>query len=144
MKNTEFDRARTIRYLLLTFAVAWIMQAITALLYRNGNVLIGQLLMAVMMFVPALSVLLSGGKLRDLGWKPRIRKNIKPILAAWFGPALLTAAGALIYFMIFPTHLDLSGESLTVSAGAGALDQLKAQGLSFGGYILLKIGRAHV
>ena len=92
-----------------------------------------------MMFVPTLGVFLSGAGFSGMGWKPRIRKNIKIILAAWFGPLILTAAGALIYFLLFPGHFDLSGGYLTVLAGEEALEQMKAQGLSYPLYVMVNV-----
>jgi membrane protease YdiL (CAAX protease family) len=72
-----------------------------------------------------------------MGWKPRIRKNIRPILFAWFAPLLLTAAGAELYFLLFPQHVDLSGGYLSALGGAEALGQLKEQGISYPLYVLI-------
>jgi membrane protease YdiL (CAAX protease family) len=99
----------------------------------------GQLVLAAMMFVPTLGVFLSGAGISGMGWKPQIRKNIRVILAAWFGPLILTAAGALIYFLLFPRHFDLSGGYLKVLAGEDALEQMKAQGLSYPLYIMVNV-----
>ena len=136
MRNTEFDKSRVVKYLIWTFAIAYIMQVGVGLLYQSGNMVIGQLVMAVMMFVPMLGAWLSGGKLSDIGWKPQIKKNIKMILIAWFAPAVLTVIGAALYFMIFPGHFDLSGSALAASAGSEALKQLEEQGLTYPMYIL--------
>ena len=48
-------------YLTFTFAVAWVIQVIVLFLYRNGNAPIAQLIMAAMMWVPALGAVLAGG-----------------------------------------------------------------------------------
>ena len=71
MDHVTFDKKGTIKYLIWTFLIAWIMQAAVAVLYRSGLAAFGQLLMAVMMFAPLLGVLLSGQTLSGLGWKPR-------------------------------------------------------------------------
>ncbi len=34
------------------------------------------------------------------------------VLAAWFGPAVLTLLGAVLYFAVFPSRLDFSGSWL--------------------------------
>lgn len=136
VNHVKYNRTRTAAYLIWTFGLAWIMQAGAALLYQNGNAAIGQLVMAVMMFVPMLGVLLSGGRLTGMGWNPHIRRNIKMLLIAWFAPALLTAVGAVLYFVVFPGHFDLSGKYLAASAGAQALKQLEEQGLSYPMYVL--------
>jgi len=96
-----------------------------------------QLMMAGMMFVPTLGVLLSGSKLSGLGWKPQIKKNPRPLLIAWLAPAILTAIGALLYFLIFPGHFDMSGNYMVVSAGKEALEQMEARGISYPMYVLI-------
>ena len=99
--------------------------------------LAGQLAVAAMMFVPALGALLCGARLRDMGWKPGIRRNLRVLLIAWFAPAILTALGAALYFLVFPKHFDLTGEYLTAVMGDQALEQLQSQGLSYSRYVLI-------
>ena len=126
-------------YLVFTFAVAWVIQAGVFFLYRNGAAQIAQLIMAAMMWVPALGTTLAGGSLRTLGWKPQINKNIKTILIAWFLPAVLTAVGAVLYFLLFPSHFDLSGGLI---ATEDVLAALQKQGVSYSQYILISIIQA--
>lgn len=99
-------------YLIWCFAIAYLIQVGVGFLYQNGSVQIAQLIMAVMMWVPALGVLIAGGSLKTLGWKP---KNIRMILTAWFLPAVLTAIGATIYFLIFPSHFDANGSFIALA-----------------------------
>lgn len=139
MNHVTFNKKGTIKYLFWTFLTAWIMQCIVAVLNWNGLAIIGQLLTMVMMFVPLLGVLLSGQKLTGMGWKPRLKGNIKTLLAAWLLPTVLTAIGAVLYFLVFPSHFDLSGEYLAANAGAEALEQLEAQGLTYSIYILINV-----
>ena len=126
-------------YLTFTFAVAWVIQVIVFFLYRNGAAQIAQLIMAAMMWVPALGAVLAGGNLKTLGWKPQIKKNIKTILIAWFLPAVLTAVGAVLYFLLFPSHFDLSGGLI---ATEDVLAALQKQGVSYSQYILISIIQA--
>ena len=137
MRNAEYDKSRMIRYLIWTFALAWAVQFGAAYVYNHVNRTAGQLIVAAMMFVPALGVLLSGAGFGGMGWKPQIRKNIKSILTAWFAPLLLTAAGAALYFLVFPGHFDLTGKYFAASAGEEALAQMEAQGLTYPLYVLV-------
>lgn len=139
MNDVKYDKEQTRKYLIWTFVIAWIMQAVVVVLYRNGLAGIGQMVLAASMFVPLLGVLLSGHKLSEMGWKPCIRGNVIPLLMAWFFPAILTAIGAGLYFMVFPSHFDISGEYLAAVGGAEALKQLEAQGLSYSLYILISV-----
>ena len=137
MPETRFDRQKVIRYLVWTFALAYAIQTGVGILYRNGQQALGQLVMAAMMFVPTLGVLLAGGRLTGLGWKPRIRRNVKAVLFAWLAPVALTALGAALYFCIFPGHFDLTGSGMADSLGQQALEQLAAQGISYPMYVLI-------
>ena len=126
MHHTEYNKTRVVKYLVWTFVLAYLIQVGAARIYNSGNTMIGQLVVAAMMFVPTLGVLLSGSSLREMGWKLQIRKNIKVILIAWFAPAILTAVGAALYFLVFPGHFDMSGSSLAVTAGEEAMEQMAA------------------
>ena len=131
MNNVSFNKKGTIKYLAWTFLIAWFMQVVTAVLYRNGIVLVWQLPIGIMMFVPLFGVLLSGQPLSGMGWKPCLKGKIKLFLAAWFLPALLTAIGAALYFAVFPGHFDMSGDAFAAAAGAEALEQMQSQGLTY-------------
>ena len=138
MRNVQFNKKAMVIYLIFTFGLAYIIQICAASLYEKNRV-IGQLVTAAMMFVPALGAVLSGAKLKEMGWKPQIRKNIRIFLTAWFGSLILTAVGAVLYFLIFPKHLDLSGEYFVAAGGAEALEQMKAQGISYSVYLLITL-----
>lgn len=135
MCNTEYSRKQVILYLIFTFVIAYAIQIGVFLLYKNGNTSAGQLIMTAMMFVPALGVLLSGAKFKGMGWDPRFRKNVGRILIAWFIPLFLTAAGAALYFLVFPQHLDLSGSAFD----ADTLKQLETVGITYRLYMLITV-----
>lgn len=137
MSEVNFDGGLTRRFLLWTFGLAWAMQLGAAVLLHRGHVIVGQGLIALMMFVPLLGVLLARKSLALPLWKLRFKGNGKALLAAWFAPALLTAAGAALYFLIFPSHLDMSGAYMRASLGEAAFSQLEALGLSYPLYILI-------
>ena len=138
MRNVQFNKKAIVIYLILTFGLAYIIQICAASLYEKNRV-IGQLVTAAMMFVPALGAVLSGAKLKEMGWKPQIRKNIKIFLIAWFGSMILNVVGAALYFLIFPKHFDISGEYFVAAGGAEALEQMKAQGISYSVYLLITL-----
>ena len=140
MSETKFTDRILSKYLRWVFIIAWVIQVAIWMLYQNGGSAPGQLLMVLMMYVPLIAVLISGIKLKGMGWIPKFKGNIGTLLFAWFAPSILTLIGAVIYFAIFPGHLDLTGEYIMASAGengAAALEALKAQGLSYSQYILI-------
>ena len=137
--RVTYNKKQVIRYLLWTFGIAYIIQIAAAIVYLHVNLTIGQLIIAAMMFVPMLSVRLSGAKLKDMGWNPRIKQNVKPFLLAWLSPLIFTVIGAGMYFLVFPSHLDLSGQYVISAAGEDALKQMEAQGLTYPVMILISV-----
>ena len=136
MNKTEYSRKKVIIFLLWTFIAAYLIQFIAASVYRT-NMQAGQIIVAVMMFVPALGVLLCGRGFAGMGWKPEIRRNLRYYLLAWFSPMILSAAGMALYFLFFPGHFDLSGEYMAYSAGEETMRQMETQGVSYPMYVLV-------
>ena len=137
MNETVYCRGKTVRYLVWTFAVAYALQAVAWILWTRVGTAAGQAAVAASMFAPALGVLLSGAGFGGMGWKPRIRKNIRTILFAWLSPAVLTAAGAALYFLVFPSHFDLGGSYIAAAAGEEALKMMEEQGLTYDMYLII-------
>ena len=107
-------------YFLIAFGLAWLCQVggCMALLQQNNAVLY-QLALIATMFCPLLAVLLVQKVfLRQpvgIGWKVQSKRRFW--LAAWFGPAVFTLLGAVLYFAVFPSRLDLSGSWLATAYG---------------------------
>ena len=118
MKVNKQDIKRIVIYLLITFGLTW--AHCLLLLYpvvRGGSLsgipaMAAQLLTAVVMFFPAIGVLLTRlftkEGFQDSWLHPHLKGNIKTYLLAWFGPAALTFLGMIVYFLIFPNKLDLN------------------------------------
>ena len=139
MRDPAYNKTQVLKYLGWTFALAYVVQIGAALIYNSGSTMIGQLVIAAMMFVPTLGVLLSGAGFKSMGWKLQLRRNLKTILIAWVSPIILTAVGACLYFLIFPGHFDLSGEYTAASVGSQAFAQLEEQGISYSLYTLIGV-----
>ena len=118
MTTNKQDLKRVLIYLAVTFSLTW--GYCFFLLYPivNGESLSGvpslvaQLMTMVCMFFPAIGVLLTRLITKE-GFKNswlrlNLRGNIRHYLLVWFGPGILTALGAALYFLIFPENLDLN------------------------------------
>ncbi len=81
-------------------------------------------------FAPLLAAVLSGAGIRGMGWKPRIKGNIRWIMGAWFIPAILGTIGAALYFLMLPDALDMSFSYIYNTLGAEGIRQLENSGLS--------------
>ncbi|MBQ9321526.1 MAG: hypothetical protein IJ239_04105, partial [Eubacterium sp.] len=58
------------RYYLFAFGISWVIMIFASLYAVRFGRQVFQLVLAGVMFVPVLSVLLSGGSLKGMGWKP--------------------------------------------------------------------------
>ena len=116
MRTDRQDWKRILIYLGITFLLTYGYCFLLLYPVIRGESLSGvpsmtaQLLTALVMFVPALGVLLTRlltkEGFRDSWLKLNLRGNIKTYLLAWFGPSILTILGALLYFFIFPDQFD--------------------------------------
>ena len=130
-------------YFLLAFGMAWLLQVYASLLLlRDGNAAAYQLLLAVSMFCPLVSVLLVQKfwlhQPTGISWRPRLKGNGRYLLAAWFGPAVFTVLAAVLYFAVFPSRLDTSGSWLaTAYGGQWTPEALKTElGVTTTGYLI--------
>ena len=72
--------------------------------------MMAQLLTSGVMLIPALGVLITRLVTKE-GFQnawivSKLKGNLKYYLLAWFGPAVLTVIGAIVYFLIFPAEFD--------------------------------------
>ncbi len=116
--NKKLDRLRILLYIGITFLLTCGYCFLILYPLVNGESLSGvpsvatQLLTALVMFFPAIGVLLTRlltkEGFRDSWLKLNLRNNIKLYLLAWFGPGILTIIGTILYFLIFPKQFDSS------------------------------------
>ena len=132
-QNTKLETKRVIIYLCITFLMTIVY--CVGIIYplnnhadiRTAPSMTVQLLIAVVMFFPALGVVLTRLVTKE-GFKnawihPRFKENVKYYLIAWFGPGILTLLGAVLYFVLNPGSFDPACsyfEQLLISAGASA------------------------
>lgn len=113
-------------YLLLSFALTWTLWAFSSsgVLTAEGISFTTRLFVGAGMFCPAVAAFITRLLFRktqpfSLLLRPHFRGNAKTYLAAWFLPALLTLAGAAVYFLVFPKQFDPSmGYARELGAGA--------------------------
>ena len=116
METKKQDLKRVLIYVIITFALTWAYCLLVVYPIANGETLTGipaiviQLLVAAGMFFPAIGVVLTRLVTREgfkNAWlKPKLKKNLRFYLLAWFGPAILTFAGAGLYFLLVPGSFD--------------------------------------
>ena len=102
-------------YLAWAFGIAWILQVTAVILLRRGYAMAYTGVLSVSMFAPMAAGLLSGAGLKGLGWKPRLRGNLRYLAAAWFLPAVLGTLGAALFFGRYPTLSQAWGRRVSRS-----------------------------
>ncbi len=100
---------RILIFLAFAFGLTWL--SAFALMAAGGlqHPAAGLVLALVMLF-PAAAVFLTRWLtkegFRDLWLKPNVRGHVWVYVMAWFGVPVLIAAGAALYFLLFPAHFD--------------------------------------
>ena len=116
-------------YILVSFGFGWLCQALAILAAAAAPAgLLYTALLAVCMFAPLLGTLAACGglgKRAGIRWKPVLRGQMRWWLAAWFGPAVVTALGTALYFLLLPARFDGSLTTLN-AAMAGTATALPA------------------
>ena len=137
---------KTLRsYLIWAFALAWPLQALGSWFMRSESMepLTRQtaftIILAVSMCAPFAAVLLARAPLRSIGWRPKLKGNLRWYLAAWLLPSVLCTLGAALYFLLFPSRFDASLSSYFATLPPEALEQFEAQGLSSGAMAAISI-----
>lgn len=110
---------RTYTYLGVTFGLTWSLWIATILfLGGDGQDPFSQMVLTVVatigMFFPLVGALAANASMPvsdriDLCFKPRLKGNLRLYALAWFVPAVLTALGGVVYFLVFPGCFDPSG-----------------------------------
>ena len=111
MEQTKsMETKRIVIFLAFTFVVTYAIEigVIRNLINSTDTTMnvIAQLATAGVMLIPTLGVLftriVTKEGFKNHWLKPNLKGNIKYYLIAWFGPAVLTLLGALVYFLVFP------------------------------------------
>lgn len=115
-KLQNVETKRIFIYVVSTFLLTWIYCIAVIYPMMNGETLSGvpavmtQFLVAAAMFVPAIGVLVTRlvtkEGLKNAWVRPNLKGNIKTYLLAYFGSAVLTILGAVLYFVIFQGTFD--------------------------------------
>ena len=117
-------------FLAVTFGLTWGLLIPAGFLlgtFENGEAsapaMIG--LVALSMFFPLVGALVANfacgpdGRI-DLGWRPRVKQNVRYYLVAWFAPAAIALLGCIVFFAANPHLFDPTMRSYIESSAAAA------------------------
>lgn len=130
--NKKLETKRILIYLGITFFITYAYTFCVVYPFRDTENVgtemssLTTLLIAVVMFFPAIGVLLTRLITKEgfkNSWlKPHFKGNIKTYLLAYFGPGILTLLGTGLYFLIFPSHFDPEFSYLMAALESGGAD----------------------
>lgn len=130
-KNMNASKKQFAIYIIAAFTIAYAFQIIASLLFKNGIQLAYILTLAVSMLAPLLAVVICGGKLRGMGFIPRLKGKIKWIFAALWLPMAFAVIGAALFFLVFPKSFDTTGAYMFSSLTEEQVAMLEEQGVTF-------------
>ncbi len=100
------EKKKFIWYLVITFGLAWIFQALAIL----SNPLLSTLFLSVSMFVPLVAVIIISKGITPaktgIKWMPNFKKGLPWYIFSLVSPLIFTVLGAVLYFLIFPDKFD--------------------------------------
>lgn len=123
-------------FLAVTFAITWGYEFAVVYPLANGVLtslpaLIIQVSVGAVMFVPAIGVVITRLVTRE-GFKnsvikPRhLRSSLPWFLVAWFGPAILFALGAAVYYLVFTQDFDPTMSTMVAQQQAAIATSLSS------------------
>ena len=116
--ETKVDTHRVLLFLALAFGIAWLTGLVIYLtggLTNSPKIGPGLPLAVVLLAVPymwapavahILTRLLTCEGWKDVGLRPHFRRGWPYWLMGWVLPALMTIAGAVVFFLVFPSYFD--------------------------------------
>ena len=140
------DTKKVIKFVVITYLIAWTIQIIVSLYMVNNPGMTGTLVfqagLSVCMFTPLIAALISKAGFKGMGWKPKYKGNIGWLFFAAYGVIPFVIAGAALFFLIFPDLFDANGSYLMAQAEAAGQDikaQMEQMGMSYQTYVLTSI-----
>lgn len=133
----NWDKKKFTIFIAGAFVIGWIFQIIGSIFARQGNQTGFVVLLTMAMYAPFLATLIARIPLKGMGWKPKFKGKFRFWLAVWFLPGVFTFLGGLLYYVIFPSRLDLTGQYIILQAGEAAIQQLEAQGITIPMYLVI-------
>lgn len=143
------DTKKVIRFLVSTLGISWAIQIAVSIYSLMVGGLTGTSVfrggLAVCMFAPLIAALISKADFRKMGWKPKLKGNVKWIFFALFVPAILTFLGYVLFFAIWPDLFSLDGSYLLKTVEELGMDpseymaSLEQSGMSFSSYLMVSV-----
>ena len=127
------------KYLLITFAISWLLMIAGSLMYLKGNEVVYKIALVLVMYVPLFAILLAKIPVSQVKWKLKIKGHWKYLFMSLWAPGILSTLGALLFFLIFRNAFDPQYTTLKKLLGSAGMKQLNASHMSMEMYLLITI-----
>ncbi|MBE6887281.1 MAG: CPBP family intramembrane metalloprotease [Ruminococcaceae bacterium] len=125
-----FEKKKFSVYIVFTFIIGWALQIVASTFALQSKMMLFAAVLSIAMFAPLVSALIAKLDVKNVGWKPQIKKNFKYYIVCWFMPAAVSLIGAALFYIVMPGRLDLSGSYIVAQYGEEMVQQLGNEGLT--------------
>ena len=112
-----FEKKKFSVYIVFTFIIGWALQIVASTFALQSKMMLFAAVLSIAMFAPLVSALIAKLDVKNVGWKPQIKKNFKYYIVCWFMPAAVSLIGAALFYIVMPGRLDLSGSYIAAQYG---------------------------
>ncbi len=137
------NKKQIARFLIFVFITAYAIQIPVSIVAVKHPDMTGrtvfQVGMMIVMFTPFFGTLFAKGTFKGIGFKPKFKGCAYLLPLCYFCPQIIAAAGALIFYLIFPDMFDMTGSYMQSSLPAGSdfMKVLESQGINYLTYVAI-------
>lgn len=110
------DKKKVIKFVVIVYGIVWPLQIIGAILQdrmagmKGFTAFRGSLVIS--MFIPMIVAFFLKADFKGMGWKPRLRGNIKWLILSLLLPSVCAILGWILFFIVFPDLFAMDGSYL--------------------------------
>lgn len=136
--NDKMDKKKIIKFVVITYIIAWAIEIPVSLYSVKNPGMVGNSVfrigMVIAMYVPILIAFILNKTLKGMGWKPKLKGNIRWIFWAILVPAVVVILGAVLFYVLYPDLFDSTASSYLrkqgEDLGVDMIGQLESQGIT--------------
>ena len=143
------DKKKVIKFVAIVYGIVWTLQIIGAILQDRMAGMKGIIAfrgsLVISMFIPMIVAFFLKADFKGMGWKPRLRGNIKWLILSLLLPSVCAILGWILFFIVFPDLFAMDGSYLIkvyVSVGMNAeeaMSKMNESGMDMKTLFLLSV-----
>ncbi len=109
-------KKKVIKFVAIVYGIVWTLQIIGAILQDRMAGMKGLIAfrgsLVISMFIPMIVAFFLKADFKGMGWKPRLRGNIKWLILSLLLPSVCAILGWILFFIVFPDLFAMDGSYL--------------------------------